>query len=441
MKINITVDDVLKEENVNIAIEFLKSKKNVCGDDGVFLHELDEFWKINGNSLKEEIKQGNYIPQIVHEKVITMANGKHRKIVLMASVDRMLLRAIMQVIQNPIETNFSEYSFAYQRGKGSSEAVKYAAEYMEAGYEWVVEVDVRDFFDRINHLLLLKILRENLMDDALYTLVEKYIVCRVESDYQVIQKNIGISQGSPLSPLLSNLYLMEFDKWMEEQEYLFVRFADNINVYVKSLQEGYAALTQIKMKLREYYLEVNEEKTGVFSAFSRRYLGYTFEKTGTSVIAKRYKPKTMHVFERWHKSAIEKIEQNYYIVNDGILTKKDFTVLFENEEKKVYIPIETTDSINIYSNIELNANFLQMLNQQKLNLNIYDQYGVYIGSFYSNNQRNRMKCLVKQVETYQDNKKRLEYARKMDMASIHNLRCNLKYYNKQHSTEILKTNI
>lgn len=441
MEINITIDEILEEKNINIAIEHLKAKKNTCGDDGIWLHDLEKYWQFNKDALINEIKQKNYIPQIVHEKIIITANGKHRKIVLVSSVDRMLLRAIMQALQNPVELGFSKHSFAYQRNKGVTEAVRTAAEYIEIGYEYVVEIDLKDFFERINHSILLGILRNTIVDNELYILLERYIVCRVESDYQLLQKNTGILQGSSLSPLLSNLYLSEFDKWMENQEYIFTRFADNINVYVENLQKGYFILEQTKQKLLEYSLEVNKEKTGVFSVFSRRYLGYVFEKAGSSVVVKKYKPRKMHVFTKWHKAAIEKIEHDYYIVNDGILTKKDFTVLFENEEKKIYIPVETTDSINIYSDIEINANFLQMLNHRSLNLNVYDRFGVYVGSFYANNQKNRMKCLMKQVEIYQDDKKRLLYARKMEIASIHNLRCNLKYYNKQHPTEFLKESI
>lgn len=441
MKWDITVDNLFAEKNINTAIEFLKTKKNTCGDDGVWLHELEEFWKINSESFIKAIKQKNYTPQIVHEKILITANGKHRKIALISSVDRMVLRAILKILQETLESSFSQYSYAYQYGKGIDQAVKCAAEYIESGYEYVVEIDLKDFFEKINHSILLRILREHIADDSFYVLLERYIVCRVETDYQVIQKSEGLIQGSPISPFLSNLYLTDFDKWMEEKEYSFVRFADNINVYVKNLQEGYLVLAQIKKKIQEYFLEVNTEKTGVFSVYSRRYLGHAFEKVGSSVLVKKYRTKELHVFSKWHKENIEKIDSNYYIVNDGILTKKDFTILFQNEEKKIYIPVETTDSINIYSNIEINASFLQMLNQCNLNLNIYDQYGIYIGSFYSNNQRNRMKCLIKQVEIYREDKLRFEYAKKIEIASIHNLRCNLKYYNKQHPTEILRENI
>jgi len=441
MVLTATMEEILKDENINTAIAYLKTKKNATGDDHVWLHELDQYWRLNKETISKSLLEKRYRPQVVHEKVITMANGKHRKIALMSSVDRLLLRAILQVIEEPCEKMFSSGSFAYQTGRGIDQAIRRAADYIESGRKYVVELDVKNFFDTIEHNRLLGQLKKLIGDERLYVLLEKYIVCTVESDYKLVQKNCGIIQGSPLSPLLSNLYLTEFDYWLEQQGYAFVRFADDINIYVTDLQEGTAVLSEVTKQLALYNLEVPEEKRGVYQACSRIYLGYIFEENGTSVIVKKYKPRERTVFSKWHKNAIEKMDHDYYIVNDGILTKRDFTILFENEEKKFYIPVETSDSINIYSNIELSANFIELLNHHHLNLNIFNQYGVYLGSFYANNQRNRMKCLVKQVEIYQDEKKHLDYAKKLEMASLHNLRCTLRYHQKQHASEMLKENI
>lgn len=260
----------------------------------------------------------------------------------------------------------------------------------------------------------------------------------MESDCCIQKKTCGLLQGSSLSPLLSNLYLTELDTWMEQQGYMFVRFADNINIYVSSLQEGYQVLEEIIPQLRTYHLEINKKKTGIFSVYSKKYLGYIFEKSGKDILVKRYNSKKKKIFSNWHKDSVEHVGDDYYIVNNGILTKKDFTILFANEEQKTYIPVETSDTINIYSNVEISLNFLEMLHAHQLNLNIFNQYGKYIGSFYTSNQKNRMKCLIEQVGIYQDSKKRLCYAKKIDMAAIHNLRCNLRYYMKHYPSEILQ---
>lgn len=436
----IDVNAILSDENIISAIEYLKTKKNVCGDDGVWLHDLDNYWNFNKAALRACIRNKEYIPQLVHEKVITMPNGKHRPICLFSSVDRMILRAVLQIIQIPIEKQFSGYSFAYQMGKGVEQAIRCSAEYIEKGYEYIVKIDIEDFFDNINHEILLNYLRIQIKDSILYELLEKYISCDIEKDCRLQKKTCGILQGSPISPLLSNLYLTELDKWMELQGYLFVRFADDINIYVSDLQKGYSILAEVENKMKEYHLEINREKSGIFSVYSKSYLGYKFEKIGSSVLVKRNRDRTKSVYSEWNKNAIEKIAHDYYIVNDGILTKKDFTLLFANEEKKQYIPLETTESINIYSNVEITPNFLESINQKDLNLNIFNRYGVYIGSFYAANQKNCMKCLIKQVEIYQ-NGKRIEYAKKIDIASLHNIRSNLRYYMKHYPSEILENGI
>jgi group II intron reverse transcriptase/maturase len=430
------INDIFKTNNVRNAIAELQTKKNACGDDGVWLYDLEKFWNVNGQKIVNQIHDKKYIPQIVHEKIIVSANGKRRKIALMSSVDRMIQRAVLQIIKEEVEKLFSKYSFAYRDEKGTDTAIKCAAEYIESGKEYVVELDVKDFFDEISHKILLETLKDAIEDESLYFLLEQYIVCRVESDYKLEQKHKGIVQGAPISPMLSNIYLTEFDYWMENQAYAFVRFADNINVYVNSIEEGTKVMNAIETKLFEYKLCLNESKRGVFNAFSRKYLGFQFEKVGTSILVKRITHGKKNVFGNWHKNSLQKIDHNFYIVNDGVLTKKDFTILFDNEEKKTHIPVETTDAINIYSNVIFSSNFIETLNKYSLNLNVYDKYGVFVGGFLAANQRNRMKSLIQQVKIYSDNEQRLKYARAIDIASIHNLRCNLKYYLK-HNTSVL----
>lgn len=211
-KIEITLEDIFKQGNIKIAIEELMSKKNSCGDDGVWLYDLEEFWKGNGQQIVRQIEEKKYEPQLVHEKIIVSANGKRRKISLMSSVDRLIQRAIVQGMGAKIEHIFSEYSFAYREGKGTDAAVKCAAEYIESGREYVVELDVKDFFNELNQELLLELLKNLIADENLYFLLEKYIVCQVESDYKMLQKTKGIIQGAPISPLLSNLYLTSLDR-------------------------------------------------------------------------------------------------------------------------------------------------------------------------------------------------------------------------------------
>lgn len=158
-------------------------------------------------------------------------------------------------------------------------------------------------------------------------------------------------------------------------------------------------------------------------------------------MVKKFQKKQQYIYNKWNTNTLEKIGHEYHIINNGILSRRDYTLLFENPEKKIYIPVETTSAINIYSNVEISSNVLEALCDKRLDLNIFNKYGVYQGSFYNVNQRNQMKCLLKQVEIYQNKDKRLEYAKKMDMASIHNIRCNLRYYQKKKPSDVLQKSI
>lgn len=156
MHIGVTIEDVLSDENILVAISYLKTKKNACGDDGIWLYDLEQYWKLNGENIKKQVKDGTYHQQMVHEKIIVSSSGKHRKIYLFSSVDRMIQRAIVQVLQEPMEQCFSLYSFAYQTGKGIDDAVVCAAKYIESGKEYVVQIDIKDFFENISHEKLLR---------------------------------------------------------------------------------------------------------------------------------------------------------------------------------------------------------------------------------------------------------------------------------------------
>lgn len=432
---------VLEQENIQQAIEYLLTKKNACGDDGVFLHELQNYWEWNGEKIISQISHYEYYPQLIHDHMIVTGSGKHRIISHISSIDRLLLRSLHQVLSPYFENLFSKYSFAYQIGKGTDSAVKCATDYISAGKEYVVELDVQDFFDNIVHEKLLATLSKYIQDKRLLVLLERYIVCKVEYDCSVQMKCAGLMQGNPLSPLLSNLYLTEFDFWMEAQNYSFIRFADNINVYVHSLQEGYDVLSLIEAKLSELGLSIKPEKKGVYPVFTRKLLGYYFEKSENTVLVQKNARKNGYLYQNWHKSALEKINQHYHIINDGILTKKDYSILFENDTDRVSIPVETTNSINLYSDVILSSNFLTLISQKQLSVNIFDTFGNYIGSFYSSQQRSRMETLIAQVQIYSNPQKRLCYAKAFENASLHNLRCNLKYYQKQNCSTILQEGI
>lgn len=428
--LGITMEQIFSDYHVMEAIEHLKTKKNSSGPDGIPLHDIEDYWIYNKTSILTSLFEGNYYPGVTEERYLLKPNGTKRTISSICSLDRLLLRVLAQVIQPYMEPDFSSHSYAYQNGKGITKAIEDAADFIQQGNIYVAEIDIQNFFDEIPHERLFHLLENLFIDKRICNLIMRYVSYSYQTNHKILIKEKGISQGSSLSPLLSNLYLDSFDKELEECRYNFCRFADNINIYCTSIDEASTQYAKTTKLLLQYDLPLNTKKSGVYSVFNRKYLGHSFSKKGTSIIVEKYNWKKQTIYSHWHRDSIQKIGKDFHIINDGILTKKDFTLLFENEEKRCQIPLEAIDAINIYSNVIFSDSIFNQLSHYGIHINLYDKYGNHLGSYIPVNQRNQTKVWIKQVSIYNNPSERLFYAKKIIMAAIHNIRCNLRYYQK-----------
>lgn len=436
------INDVVSDENINIAMESLLEKRDSCGVDGVKLSELPAYWNTNGDRIKKSILDGTYVPGMVNQIEIINQKGKHRMISLMNSVDRLIYRALFQKMTTLWEKEFSACSYAYQDGKGVLAAVKQAAQYIEEGNIWCIELDIHNFFDNINHELLLEKVRMKILDEKVMNLIIAYLRCTILDDHITFQKKEGILQGGPLSPLLSNIYMDELDHYMDEKKYSFCRFGDDINIYVKTYDEAVVCLNEIREYITDVeILPLNQKKTGVFQGLNRKYLGYRFEEKNKKVLIKKEKKAYRTVYRDWYTTGIQRVDNNYHLINEGILTKRDFNILFEGGEGKRYIPVETTDALFIYSNVILTGGFLEFVNQAGLNVCVIDKYGEKVGSFVPQNNRRNIKMELKQLRMYDSETKRLAMARKLEIAGISNIRANLRYYERRKESKELQENV
>lgn len=434
---------IISEEIIKIALEDLLSKKDSCGIDGIKVSEFQEYWELNGEDIKKLIITEQYQPETVLATEILKINGKKRTISRFTCTDRLILRAMKEVLESFWINDFSKYSYAYQTEKGVQDAVQQAAEFIQNGLVWVLELDISSYFDNINIEFLLQLLFEKIEDSKVQRLIKKYLYCWVESDYQKMKKKKGIVQGSPLSPLFSNIYLNGFDHYLENS-YSFCRFSDNINLYFETREEAVIALPVIESYLKEtYFLDLNQEKSGIYLAMNRNFLGYTFQysKDKSKVLIFKDRKEKNQKYSSWHSSAIQRIGKDYHLINDGILTRKDYTILFENKTGKKYIPVETCDSINIYSNVIVGAEFFSFMKSKKVSVAFFDKYGEYIGIFNATENTRSVSVMMKQVLVYKEETKRVELAKKIELAALHNIRENLRYYYKKKKTETLEKQI
>ena len=323
-----TIDDLLSEENIKQAFTHFRNKKNGKGADGIPLSDLEEYWKLNHETIEKQLRSGTYEPGVVKESEIVNGKGKRRTISLLNTIDRFITRLLAQELKKHIESEFLDCSFAFQENKGIQRAVEQCRLYINGGCDYVVSIDIKDFFDTIHPNRLLSLLREKISDDRVIKLLESYIKCNVQTEDKIERKTIGIVQGNSISPILSNLYLHELDKTMEERGYCWVRFCDDLNIYATCMEEASDILNDVTKKIRSFGLELNERKTGIYNSVDEIFLGYDFYRGKNGVeIKKHIYQKTSH-YNNWHDSAIEKVNHEYHLVKGGVLNKKDFSLLF-----------------------------------------------------------------------------------------------------------------
>ncbi len=430
-------------EHFETSVHKLLSKPNNCGADGILITEFEDYWKLNGDKILSLLSEGKYKPSPVMLEELVFKAGKKRLISKYTCTDRVILDALKNELTPLYKGRFSRYSFAYMADKGTQAAVQCAASLIESGRKYVAELDIKDFFEHINLQRLEHFLSADIKDPAVSKLLHEYLYIFVIIDGKKERKTIGLVEGSPLSPLLSNIYMMDFDRYLESH-YSFCRYADNVNVYCETEEAAQKAFSDVAHYLEtKLGLNVNHKKSGVYPAATRSFLGYNFktDRAEKAVTAVRTKTERNEYYGTWHPSAIRKVEQDYHIVSDGILNRKDFTILFEEADRKIYVPAESCASINIYSNVIFGKSFLEYANRRGLTVNMFDKYGNFLGSFHSQNHYKRSRVLLKQVTMYNDTRKRVDLAIRIETASLHNQRENLRYFFKHTKNEKLKAAI
>jgi group II intron reverse transcriptase/maturase len=432
----VVFEEILDKGNIAIAQEALLAKNESCGVDGMYTSEITEYLKNNGDLLMDELRSGAYTPKMVIESTILGRKGKARTITRLTTVDKLILRAIMQVLERHIAPLFHEDSYAFQKDKKLVDAVKKAAAYIENGADYVAKIDFENCFDNIRHDDIIAVLAQYDVDDRTLALIRKFLRCSIAEEMEIRTKTIGLVQGSPLSPLLCNIFLNDADIFFAESNYRFVRYADDINIYANTYEEALVILAATKEFVESVlHLKLNTDKSGVFPSMQHIYLGYEFLNfAGGRVGIRKFDRKTRTKLYKWRTSAITQVDDEYHLLADGILVKKDYSLLFENPEKQMHIPAECTECINIYSDITFSENFFEFASEKNLWINIFDKHGEYLGAYVPRRSSKASKTLLRQAAIYNDPAARLEVAKAFLEGAFHNMRENLKYY-RRHMTD------
>ena len=274
---------MLERENLKPALKRVEENKGAGGVDGMRVEELRGYLKQHWPKLREQLLSGTYQPQPVRRVEIPKAGGGMRKLGIPTAVDRFIQQAMLQVLQRDWDQTFSAHSYGFRPGRTAHQAIAQAQEYINAGYRIVVDIDLEKFFDRVNHDVLMSRVARRVSDKRVLKLLRAYLNSGVLENGLVSPTDEGTPQGGPLSPLLSNLLLDEWDRELEQRGHRFVRYADDCNIYVRSERAGERVLAGMKQFLgRRLRLKINEQKSAVGKPSERKFLGYSFTKEAST---------------------------------------------------------------------------------------------------------------------------------------------------------------
>ncbi len=282
------MEKVCRRENLNRAYKRVKANNGAPGIDGMTVEELYGWIKEHKEELVESLVEGSYRPQAVRGAEIRKPSGGKRQLGIPTVVDRLVQQAILQVLDPLLDPTFSESSYGFRPGRSAHQAVKRGAEYVAAGRVVVVDFDISNFFDRVNHDILMARLARHVEDKRLLRIVRRFLEAGMMRDGVVVRRQEGTPQGGPLSPLLANLVLDDLDKELERRGHRFCRYADDCNIYVRTKRAGNRVMASVVRFLEERLrLRVNPEKSAVAYAGDRQFLGYRILSGGRLGVAPR----------------------------------------------------------------------------------------------------------------------------------------------------------
>lgn len=276
------IEKILSEENLQKAIRKVKKNKGAPGVDKMTVQEVEEWFNQYKEELISKILNKQYKPMPVKRVYIPKPNGKQRPLGIPTVVDRVIQQAMLQVLSEIYEPIFSDHSYGFRPNRSAHMAMGEVLGYLNAGYEWIVDLDIEKFFDTVNHDKLISILRERVNDSRTLHLIRAYLQAGVLDKGLVRSSTIGTPQGGPISVILSNIYLDKFDKELESRNLRFARYADDCIIFVKSEMSANRVMKSVTSWLeRKLFLKVSATKTKVVRPTKGQFLGFIFYKAKT----------------------------------------------------------------------------------------------------------------------------------------------------------------
>jgi RNA-directed DNA polymerase len=290
------MEEVCERDNLKEALRRVQANKGSAGVDGMTVDALTGYLAQHWPAIRDRLLTGTYEPKPVRRVEIPKPDGGVRKLGIPTVLDRFIQQTVLQVLQRRWDRTFSPRSYGFRPGRSAHQAVAQAQQYIADGYDWVVDLDLEKFFDRVNHDKLMGRIAQRVDDPRLRRLIRAFLNAGVMENGLVGPSVDGTPQGGPLSPLLSNLVLDDLDRELERRGLRFVRYADDCNIYVRTERAGHRVMDRVTRFLTtRLKLTVNASKSAVARPQERTFLGFTF--TAGPTVARAIAPKAVRRFK------------------------------------------------------------------------------------------------------------------------------------------------
>lgn len=271
--------EVLDKENLKRALAQVRRNKGAPGIDGMTVEQLGAHLKAHWPGIRAQLVAGTYRPKPVKRVEIPKPDGRKRLLGIPCVVDRFIQQALAQVVQRQWEPHFHPHSYGFRPGRNAHQAMRHAQATIRQGWNWVVDIDLESFFDRVNHDRLMARVRKHVDAPDVLRLINRFLKSGVQTDGQRQASTRGVPQGGPLSPVLANVVLDELDWELQRRGHRFARYADDANIFVKSQRAGQRVMQSVTRYLRDSLrLTVNAQKSAVDRPRNRKFLGFTVSR-------------------------------------------------------------------------------------------------------------------------------------------------------------------
>lgn len=417
----------------------LCGKKFCPGIDNVSAQRNLNDMLLNSSVIVDMIEREDYRPMPALLFAIVSKHGKERELARFTARDTVVQQAAAQRLSDGLTPFFSKFSFAYIPGRGVHMAVAMFSEYAGEN-QYAAIIDPRACFDSIDRGVLFNKLERLVDNTRLLSLVKAFAKADVADEKGVHSRSNGIIQGSPLSPILCNLYFNDLDHLLESKDIPFCRYGDDIVVFAKSLSKVTERAQFVADHLiNDLKLDINAEKLRIGRSCEMSYLGHVFIKdtVGRIIASPKADNTPKCISEKWVLEKTGYTGKSRSILSDGILTRRDFSLVFEGESGAVSIPAGNVDQINVYSSATFAPQSIKAAFDNGININVFDRYGELLGRFIPETGYRNIKVPINQLDIYRRTRGlRAEYARDFLLSQLHNIRLNLRYQVKQYENPV-----